>query len=452
MSNIFGTDGIRCLVNEEPLSAETCLKISKTAAFILRKKQNNKNSRVVICKDTRLSGYLYEPLVTAGFISMGMDVILVGPLPTPAVPLMIKTLRADIGVMITASHNTYEYNGLKFFNNDGRKLDKIIEDKIEEIVLNDRKYKKITNKSFISGKAKRLEDATGRYSEFLKSCLSRKNSKKKLKIVLDCGNGATYNIAPSLFWELGHDVISININPDGKNINHNCGAVNTRELSKKVLVEKADIGFAFDGDGDRIIVIDENGKEIDGDRIIALFSKEYLKPKNKNDQIDVIITVMSNMALENYLCNNLNLKVKRTNVGDINVINTMKKYKSLLGGEQSGHIILSNFSNTGDGILAALKILEILIFEKNKTSKIFDLYKDYSQQKINLKYKRITKKLTKLINDINKSKLYNNKSIRSLIRLSGTEPLLRILVEGKNPNQVSQNSNKIKNLVRPHLG
>ena len=174
MSKIFGTDGIRCLVNEEPLSAETCLKISKTAAFILRKKQNNKNSRVVICKDTRLSGYLYEPLVTAGFISMGMDVILVGPLPTPAVPLMIKTLRADIGVMITASHNTYEYNGLKFFNNDGRKLNKKIEDKIEEIVLNDRKYKKITNKSFISGKAKRLDDATGRYSEFLKSCLSRK--------------------------------------------------------------------------------------------------------------------------------------------------------------------------------------------------------------------------------------------------------------------------------------
>ena len=193
MSKIFGTDGIRCLVNEEPLSAETCLKISKTVAFLLKKK-NSKNCRVVICKDTRLSGYLYEPLVTAGFISMGMDVILVGPLPTPAVPLMIKTLRADIGVMITASHNTYEYNGLKFFDSTGTKLSSSIEQKVEDIVLNNKKYSKVTNNTFVSGNAKRLEDASGRYSEFLKSTLNKTSSKKKLKIVLDCANGATYNI------------------------------------------------------------------------------------------------------------------------------------------------------------------------------------------------------------------------------------------------------------------
>ena len=451
MSKIFGTDGIRCLVNEEPLTAETCLKISKSVSFILRKK-NNQSSRVVICKDTRLSGYLYEPLVTAGFISMGMDVILVGPLPTPAVPLMIKTLRADIGVMITASHNTYEYNGLKFFDHNGRKLDKKIEEKVESIVLNKNKYAKITNKSFISGNAKRLEDASGRYSEYLKSTLSKKLNKKKLKIILDCSNGATYNIAPNLFWELGHEVKTINVNPSGKNINKNCGAVDTRQLSNKVLKEKANIGFAFDGDGDRIIVIDENGKEIDGDKIIALFSKKFIKPKNKINQIDVIITVMSNMALENYLSNKLKLKIKRTDVGDINVINCMRQYKSLLGGEQSGHIILSSFSNTGDGILAALKIIEIMISCKSKASKLFNLYSDYPQEKLNLKYKTKNANLIRTINSLNKNKIFNNDKLRSLIRLSGTEPLVRILVEGKNAKLVKQNLTKIKNMLRTHLG
>ena len=451
MSKIFGTDGIRCLVNEEPLTAEMCLKISKSVSFILRKK-NNQSSRVVICKDTRLSGYLYEPLVTAGFISMGMDVVLVGPLPTPAVPLMIKTLRADIGVMITASHNTYEYNGLKFFDHHGRKLDKKIEEKVESIVLNKNKYSKITNKSFISGNAKRLEDASGRYSEYLKSTLSKSLNKKKLKIILDCGNGATYNIAPNLLWELGHEVKTINVNPNGKNINKNCGAVDTKQLSNIVLKEKANIGFAFDGDGDRIIVIDENGKEIDGDKIIALFSKKLIKPKNKINQFDVIITVMSNMALENYLSNKLKLKIKRTNVGDINVINCMRKYKSLLGGEQSGHIILSSYSNTGDGILAALKIIEIMISCKSKASKLFNLYIDYPQEKLNLRYKSKNESLIKTINSLNKNKLFNNSKLRSLIRLSGTEPLVRILVEGKNSKLVKHNLIKIKNLLRTHLG
>ncbi len=451
MSKIFGTDGIRCLVNEEPLSAETCLKISKTVAFLLKKK-NSQNSRVVICKDTRLSGYLYEPLVTAGFISMGMDVILVGPLPTPAVPLMIKTLRADIGVMITASHNTYEYNGLKFFDSAGLKLSSLIEDKVEKIVLDKKKYLKVLNNTFVSGNAKRLEDASGRYSEFLKSTLLKKSFKKKLKIVLDCANGATYNIAPNLFWELGHKVITINNNPDGLNINKNCGAVDTKSLSINVVKNNADIGFAFDGDGDRLIVIDEKGIEIDGDKIIGLLCKNYIKPKNKPNQHDAIITVMSNMGLEKYLTDKLKLRIKRTSVGDINVINQMKKSKSLIGGEQSGHIILSEHSNTGDGILAALKITEILTFNKNKASKIFSLYNNYAQEKLNLRYKTKNNKLLKILSKLNKDKTYNNKKIRSLVRLSGTEPLLRILVEGKEIAEVKKKSLEIKKLVRPYLG
>ncbi len=450
MSKIFGTDGIRCLVNQEPLTTETCLKISKTVAYILRKK-NKKNSRVIICKDTRLSGYMYEPLVTAGFISMGMDVILVGPLPTPAVPLMIKTLRADIGVMITASHNTYEYNGLKFFDSEGSKLSTKIEKKVEQIISDNKEYSNVVNNSFVSGNAKRLEDASGRYSEFLKSTLPKKSSKKKLKIILDCANGATYSIAPNIFWELGHNIIAINNNPDGLNINKNCGAVDTQKLSTKVVKEKADIGFAFDGDGDRVIVVDEKGNEIDGDKIIALLCKNFVKPSKKSNQFDVIITVMSNMALQNYLTTKLKLKIKRTAVGDINVINQMKKSNSSIGGEQSGHIILSNYSKTGDGILAALKITEILKSKKQKSSKLFDLYNNFPQQKINLACKSKNSKLLKIIDKINKDSANNNSSIRSLVRFSGTEPLLRILVEGKEKIKVKNKSNEIKNLLRPYL-
>ena len=451
MSKIFGTDGIRCLVNQEPLTAETCLKISKAVAYILRKK-SKQISRVVICKDTRLSGYLYEPLVTAGFISMGMEVILVGPLPTPAVPLMMKALRANIGVMITASHNTYEYNGLKFFDSEGFKLNQKIENKVEKLVLNKNQYSRISNNSYISGKALRLEDAAGRYAEFLKSTLPKKLQKKKFKIVLDCANGATYNIAPNLFWELGHKVITINNTPDGKNINKNCGAVNTSQLSTKVIQSKADIGFAFDGDGDRLIVVDEAGNEIDGDKIIALLCKNFIKPMNKANKFDVIITIMSNMGLEKYLTEKLKLKIKRTSVGDINVINQMKKSKSIIGGEQSGHIILSEHSNTGDGILAALKITEILISNKNKASKIFDLYNDFIQEKINLSYKTKNTKLLKILHKLKTDKLYNNNRIRSLVRLSGTEPLVRILVEGQEIAEVKKKSLEIKKIVSPYLG
>ncbi len=449
MDKIFGTDGIRCLVNKEPLTAETCLKISKVVAYLLKSKKNV-NSRVVVCKDTRLSGYFYEPLVTGGFISMGMDVILVGPLPTPAVPLLIKTLRADIGVMITASHNTYEYNGLKFFDSKGLKLSNKIEKKVEEIVLNKNKYSKIRNLSFKSGKAIRLEDASGRYSEFLKNTLDKKNNQKKYKIVLDCANGATYNIAPNLFWELGHEIHVINDKPNGTNINKNCGAVETTNLIKKVKNIKADIGFAFDGDGDRLIVVDDKGQEIDGDKIIALFSKFFVK-KNIKNKYDVITTVMSNLAFENYITNKLNLRLKRTNVGDINVIKGMKKYDSILGGEQSGHIILSNFSNTGDGILAALKIVEVMSIKRINSNSLFNLYKNYPQVKINIFYEKISKQKKKKILSISKNKQFLEKSIRTLIRFSGTEPLIRILVEGVDKKVVRNMANKIELEVRSKL-
>ena len=449
MVKIFGTDGIRCLVNHEPLSAETTLKIAKTVAFLLKSK-NKKNSRVVISKDTRLSGYLYEPLITAGFISMGMEVILVGPLPTPAVPHLMRTLRADIGVMITASHNTYEYNGLKFFNSDGFKISYKLEKEVEDIVLTKKKYTKIINSELNTGKAIRLNDASGRYSEFLKSTLDKNIQIKKLKIVLDCGNGATYEIAPNIFWELGHNVIVINNEPNGININHNCGAVDVSGLSKKVVDEKADVGFAFDGDGDRLIIVDEKGIEVDGDKIIALLAKHLSKYKKTKSKYPVITTVMSNLGLEKYLLDELKIKLKRSSVGDINVIQEMSKNKSFLGGEQSGHIILSDFSKTGDGILAALKVTEIISKNKKIVSKIFNLYKSYPQIKINIKYNKISIKTLKFIENLNKKKP-SDKNLRILIRKSGTEPLIRLLVEGNNINKTKEYSIYLEKKIRDKL-
>ena len=450
MNKIFGTDGIRCLVNQEPLTAETCLKISKTIAYLLTK-DIFKSKRVVICKDTRLSGYLYEPLITSGFISMGIDVILLGPLPTPSLPLLIKTLRADLGVMITASHNTYEYNGLKFFDSKGSKLKKSIENKVEKIISSQKEYNKILNNSTRSGKALRLEDAAGRYSEFLKNCLNKNIKLKKFKIVLDCANGATYNIAPNLFWELGNEVITINNNPNGKNINKNCGAVNVKDLIKNVILNKADIGFAFDGDGDRLIAIDEKGKIIDGDKILALFSIYFLNKKNMQTKKILVSTVMSNLALEKFLKEELNVHLKRSDVGDINVIAMMKKYKTILGGEQSGHIILNQYSNSGDGILAALKIIEIMSLNKNKASKIFDLYNEFPQIKIDIPYKKISNIIKKRITKLNKYKTINNKNSRILIRFSGTEPLIRILVEGKESANVDFLARDLKSKVESIL-
>ena len=430
MKKIFGTDGIRCIVNQDPMTAETCLKIAKTTGYLLSSK-NKEKKRVVISKDTRLSGYLFEPLLTAGFVSMGMDVILVGPLPTPALPMLIKSLRADMGVMITASHNTYEYNGLKFFDSTGLKIDKSLEKKIENIVSNSDKYNKITNLTYECGKALRLEDAQGRYSEYLKSTLTKNPNYKKLKVVLDCANGATYHIAPNLFWEIGCEVIAINNNPNGKNINHECGAVNIKGLSEIVLSKNANIGFAFDGDGDRVISVDEKGNEIDGDNLIALFAKD-LSESNKLNKNTVVTTIMSNLGFEKYLKKQLGIKLIRKNVGDINVITEMQNKNYNLGGEQSGHIILGQYMNTGDGILAALKITEMIASQKILPSKLFNLYKKYPQIKTNVKIKKnFSLKVSKKINQISSEYIQNNKTLRFLIRKSGTEPLIRILVEGK---------------------
>jgi len=429
------------------MTAEICLQIAKTTGYLLSENKKGKK-RVVISKDTRLSGYLFEPLLTAGFISMGMDVILVGPLPTPALPLLIKSLRADMGVMITASHNTFEYNGLKFFDSKGFKITRLLENKIEKIVFKKSKYNQIINLSYESGKAIRLEDAQGRYSEYLKSTLKSKTKFKNIKIVLDCANGATYHVAPNLFWEIGCDVTTINNLPNGKNINDNCGAVNINQLSKKVLVEKADIGFAFDGDGDRLIAVDEKGIEIDGDKLIALFAYHLLGEKKLNKKT-VVSTVMSNLGFEKYLKSLLGVKLIRKDVGDSNVISEMLKKNYSLGGEKSGHIILGEYMNTGDGILAALKVLEILSNTKLKASKLFNLYHTYPQFNSNIKLaKKINKNMDIKIKNtiINFKKNYKN--VRFVVRKSGTEPLLRVLVEGEEFDSTNTVSKELVNILK----
>ena len=447
MLKIFGTDGIRCKVNEEPMTTDTCLRIAKAAGYLLSNKEKKK-SRVIISKDTRLSGYIFEPIMTSGFISMGMDVILSGPLPTPALSVIIDSLRADMGVMITASHNTYEYNGLKFFDSNGNKISKELEDKIENIVLDEDEYNKISTINFETGKAKRLEDAIGRYSEYLKLSLEKNINFKNFKVVLDCANGATYQIAPMIFWELGCKVISIGNQPDGRNINYRCGAIDIKQLSKKVLDTKSDIGFAFDGDGDRVIIVDEKGNEIDGDKILALITKELIK-NNKLNKRTVVSTIMSNLGFENYLNEILDVKLIRTDVGDINVIKEMQDNSYSLGGEQSGHIIIGEYSKTGDGILVALKILEILYKSKLKTSELFNVYNSYPQKKINLP---LSKKLNKNMNDniqnLNENFQKKNSHLRSIVRESGTESLLRLLVEGKDEKEVIKEINNLSNNIK----
>ena len=450
MSKIFGTDGVRCVVNQEPMTPDTCLRIAKAAGYLLSNKVSKKN-RVIIAKDTRLSGYVFEPLITSGFVSMGMEVILLGPLPTPALAMLIGSLRADIGVMITASHNTYEYNGLKFFDSLGKKISTTLEKQIEEIVLNNKKYSKISSFHVKTGRAKRLEDGIGRYSESLKQALEKNTNFKGIKIVLDCANGATYKVAPSIFWELGCEVIAIGNQPNGKNINYKCGAVFTKQLSKKVLETNSDIGFAFDGDGDRVIVVDEKGKEVDGDKILALLTKNFLNLKYLKKKV-IVSTVMSNLGFENYLKQKLGIKLKRTAVGDRNVINEMNKYNYMLGGEQSGHIIIGKYSKSGDGILSALKILEIFKKNSKKTSKLFDLYKSYPQEKNNLKLdEKINSKTKKNIEKIIIKQKKSNPTLRYLVRESGTEPILRILIEGLNLKKVKDEMNKLTQVIKKKL-
>lgn len=446
----FGTDGIRGTANYFPMTADIALKVGMAlgARFGANYTQNSHRHRVVIAKDTRLSGYMIEPALTAGFVAMGLDVFLVGPLPTPAVAMLTRSLRADIGIMISASHNPFIDNGIKIFNHQGKKLDDNIELEIEKMI--DDNLEKYLAKPHELGRVKRLEDPRGRYIEFVKNTFPRDISLANLKIVIDCANGASYQIAPTILRELGAEVFEIGVEPNGMNINHNCGSTNPKTLQEKVLEVKADIGIALDGDADRLIIVDELGKVIDGDILIALIA-EKLHNEGKLKKDLVVITKMSNGALEEYL-NYIGVSTIRTDIGDRYVLEEMAKQKSNFGGEQSGHIVLGDYSTTGDGLVAGLQILTLLAENpQKKISEFAKIFQLNPQILVNVKFTANNFKNPlsdpEILEFINKCE-HELSSGRILVRKSGTENLIRIMVEGKNLEQIKIIAEKIKKVIQ----
>ena len=441
----FGTDGIRGKANSNKMNASLALNIGMaTAEYFTR---GNHKHFVLIGKDTRLSNYTIEPSLTAGFLSMGMNVYLTGPLPTPGVSALVSSMRCDVGVMISASHNHYSDNGIKIFGPDGTKLSDKDELNIEKLI--DSKFKNLVKPENL-GRAKRIEDAGGRYIEYLKSKISSKLRLDGLKIVIDCANGAAYNVAPKILWELGATVFPINVSPDGTNVNENSGSTFPNNLINKVIEFKADVGIALDGDADRTILVDENGVIVDGDKIIAIIA-QFWKKNNNLFQNTVVGTVMTNKALENYFLEK-KINLVRTDVGDRNIIQSMKKQKFVLGGEPSGHIILDNYSSTGDGILASLEVLGIMKFENKKLSTLANIYIPYPQIMQNFPIKSNHKPET-IISNIKKKveKKIDKKDARIIIRKSGTENKIRTMIEAKSFVLAKSISKKIVSLMKEKI-
>tara|TARA_X000000950_G_scaffold235092_1_gene285361 strand:+ start:283 stop:1629 length:1347 start_codon:yes stop_codon:yes gene_type:complete len=441
----FGTDGIRGKANSNNMNATLALNIGMATAEYF--KRGNHKHFVLIGKDTRLSNYTIEPSLTAGFLSMGMNVYLTGPLPTPGVSALVSSMRCDVGVMISASHNHYSDNGIKIFGPDGTKLSDQDELKIEKLI--DSKFRNLV-KSENLGRAKRIEDAGGRYIEYLKSKISSKLRLDGLKIVIDCANGAAYKVAPKILWELGATVIPINISPDGTNVNENGGSTLPNNLINKVIENKADVGIALDGDADRTILVDENGIIVDGDKILAIIA-EFWKKNNNLLENKVVGTIMTNQALEDYFLEK-KINLIRTDVGDRNVIQSMKEQNIILGGEPSGHIILSNYTSTGDGILASLEVLGIMKLQNKKLSILSNKYIPYPQIMQNFTI-RTNQKSELLINNIKKKvkKIIDKKDARIVIRKSGTENKVRTMIEAKNIELAKSISIKIVRLMKEKI-
>ncbi|MBU0859087.1 MAG: phosphoglucosamine mutase [Alphaproteobacteria bacterium] len=432
----FGTDGIRGRANSFPMTADMALKVAMAAALALE--QNNgglHQRRAVIGKDTRLSGYMLEQAMASGFVAMGIDVVLVGPIPTPAIAMLTRTLRADIGVMISASHNPYEDNGIKLFGADGYKLSDEVEGAIESLL--DRDLTGDLPPPDRIGKASRLDDAPGRYVEFLKAVLPRRQNFEGLKVVVDCAHGAAYKIAPKLLWELEAEVISIGVQPNGRNINDGYGATSTDKLERMVVEHQAHIGIALDGDADRLILVDEQGRRIDGDQIMALLARHlHAEGKLQNDAL--VATVMSNLGLERYLKTH-GIGLHRTPVGDRHVVEAMRAKNCNLGGEQSGHIILSDFGTTGDGLLAALQVLSIIKNEGKRASEVLNVFTPLPQVLRNVRFEPGAKPLdnAQVKEAITKAEGQLANDGRLLVRASGTEPLIRVMAEGDNETLVN---------------
>lgn len=438
----FGTDGIRGETNSFPITPDKIQKLALAAADYFRK--GNHLHRVVIAKDTRLSGYMIEPALTSGFIAAGYDVLIVGPMPTPALAMLTRSMRSDLGVMISASHNPYQDNGIKLFGPDGFKLSDSCELALEKKMQSD-------NLPLASpqeiGRARRLEDAPGRYIEFVKGCFSRSMQIGELKIVVDCAHGAAYRVAPEIIWEFGAEVIPIGVSPNGRNINEGCGSMHPSFLQKHVLQEKADLGIAFDGDADRVVISDEKGELVDGDQVIALIARDWHQRKKLQGKA-VIATVMSNLGLENFV-QGLGVNLLRTNVGDRNIVEKMRMEGCNLGGEPSGHIVMSDYVTTGDGLLAALQLISIMVSSGKPLSEVGHAFIPIPQHLRNIRIKRDSSPLDNVrvqsIIDANEKRLLGNG--RLVVRKSGTEPILRIMAEGEDTGLINDVVNEIEQAI-----
>jgi phosphoglucosamine mutase len=430
---LFGTDGVRGLANKFPMTPEVAMKVGMAAGRIFTRGEHR--HRVVIGKDTRLSGYMIESALVAGFTSVGMDVFQFGPLPTPAVAMLTRSLRADLGVMISASHNAYHDNGIKMFGPDGEKLSDGREQEIEALMSNGLEEGLAAASSI--GRAKRVDDSQARYIEFAKRTFPRTHRLEGLRIVLDCANGAAYKVAPAALWELGADVVTIGVEPNGMNINLDCGSTAPEAMQRKVREVRADFGIALDGDADRVVMSDEQGRIIDGDQILALIARSWMK----NDLLKgggVVGTVMSNAGLDRYL-QSQGLKLARAQVGDRYVIEEMKKGGFNVGGEQSGHIVLSDFATTGDGLIAALQVLAVLAMEGQNASEAAHLFEPLPQVMENVRFKKgmpLEDARVKKCIEAGTARL--NGAGRILVRKSGTEPVIRVMAEGDDEKLVRQ--------------
>ena len=450
MKTVFGTDGIRGRINMHPMTPSHILTVGQAAALVLAKyaKKNGKQ-KVIIAKDTRSSGYIFEYALTSGLCSLGIDVYQIGPMPTPALAHLVKSFAADAGIMITASHNPPTDNGIKFFASDGYKLPDAIEEEIEAAVTQN--AISLTKDPEKVGKAHKIEDARGRYIEYVKQSIKNR-SLKGYKIVLDCANGAAYKVAPLIFQELGAEVIVINATPDGTNINKDCGALHPELLQKKVKEEKADVGIALDGDADRVILVDENGEIVDGDKILAIAAL-HLKQKSKLDNNTVITTVMTNIAFEHVMKQH-GVEVVRTAVGDRYVIEAMKEKGATLGGEQAGHIIFGKHTTTGDGTLAALQIFSIMEQTKKALSVLAGIFQPFPQLLTNIEVteKKSIEEMKGVQEEIKKAEKELSTAGRVLVRYSGTENLCRIMVEGKEKKQIERIAKSIADAIQKEIG
>eukprot|EP01029_Cantina_marsupialis_P011964 TRINITY_DN26470_c0_g1_i1.p1 TRINITY_DN26470_c0_g1~~TRINITY_DN26470_c0_g1_i1.p1 ORF type:complete len:445 (-),score=86.47 TRINITY_DN26470_c0_g1_i1:188-1522(-) len=442
---LFGTDGVRGKAGDF-LDAITVLKLAKAAGIYFKKFSTTK--KILVGKDTRRSGYMIENALVSGLTSVGYDVIQIGPMPTPAIAYLTESMRCDAGIMISASHNPYEDNGIKFFNSHGDKLGTIQESEIEKIFHNDEllQAEEATGRNI--GSSKRIDDVIGRYIVSIKSTFPQDLTLKGTRIVLDCANGAAYKVAPTILDELGADVITVNDEPNGYNINEGCGALHPEQVGKLVKEYRADIGIALDGDADRLVVIDENGEVIDGDKLLGALAV-FLKNEKMLEGNACVATVMSNKALEDYL-NSQDIDLIRSNVGDKYVLEEMKNNGVNFGGEQSGHIIFSNVAKTGDGLASALQVLALTLRTGKKASEILNPFDLYPQLLVNLKVGE-KKPLDKIDGLEELLKGIREKGIRDLIRYSGTENKIRLLLEGKNKKDVDNSMKELEAFIKKAL-